>query len=249
MLNSEPYQLIKGECIEVMRDMPADTFDAVIADSPYSSGGQFRGDRSASPIQKYVQTGTTVYRNDFAGDNRDGRSFSYWSQLWLHQAYRITKPSGYILSFTDWRQLPTMTDAIQAAGWVWRGVIAWDKTAGARAAHTGYFRHQCEYIVWGTKGVSRPADHGGPFPGCYRFPVKQVDKFHLTGKPTPLMQELVKIVPPDGLILDPFSGSATTGVGALLQGRRFVGIEIDDHWYQVGRNRLEMTLNSLKGAA
>ena len=111
--------------------------------------------------------------------------------------------------FTDWRQLPATTDVLQIGELIWRGIIAWDKGGGARAPHKGYFRHQCEYIVWGTKGKCLKQKFTGPFPGCYKFPVKLSDKFHLTGKPTALMEELVQIVPVGKLILDPFAGSGT----------------------------------------
>ena len=60
----------------------------------------------------------------------------------------------------------TMTDVLQAAGFVWRGVVPLNKGRGARAPHKGYFRHQCEYVVWGTNGRCRKAEHAGPFEGC-----------------------------------------------------------------------------------
>lgn len=113
--------------------------------------------------------------------------------------------------FTDWRQLPAAVDAVQFGDITWRGIIAWDKGGGARAPHKGYFRHQCEYVIWGTAGQCEKAEHAGPFLGCYRFPVLQKDKFHLTGKPTALLEELVQIVPENSLILDPFGGSGTGG--------------------------------------
>lgn len=99
-----------------------------------------------------------------------------------------------------------MTDAFQAADLIWRGVIAWDKGNGSRAPHKGYFRHQCEYIVWGTRGPCHAARHAGPFPGCIFAPVLPNDKYHQTGKPTKLLRELVTVAPPDALILDPFAG-------------------------------------------
>ncbi len=113
---------------------------------------------------------------------------------------------------------------------------------GARGAHTGYFRSQCEFIVWGTHGVSRPAAHAGPFDGCYKFPTLQRDKHHLTGKPTPLMQELVRIVPPGQTVLDPFAGLGTTGVAAAIEGRRFIGIEMNPHYFQIAVDRIEQAL-------
>lgn len=89
--------------------------------------------------------------------------------MWLQEARRILRPGARVMVFTDWRQLPLTTDALQCAGFLWRGVIAWDKGGAARAPHTGYFRHQCEYIVWGSLGpLDRAAGQGGPFPGCVR---------------------------------------------------------------------------------
>lgn len=235
------YRLIQGDCLEVLRTLDAGSVDAVVTDPPYSSGGFTRSDRTADPAAKYVQTGTEIIRESFSGDNRDGRSWCYWMALWLSECHRIVKPSGYALVFCDWRQLPLASDALQAGGFVWRGIVSWDKGAAARAPHTGYFRHQCEYVVWGTKGVSVPAAHGGPWPGSVFYPVKQSDKHHMTGKPTALMRQLVQCVPPGGMVLDPFMGSGTTGVAALMEGRHFVGVEINAHHFGVAERRIRST--------
>ena len=154
---------------------------------------------------------------------------------------RATKPGGYCLLFTDWRQLPACTDAFQAGGWIWRGLIAWDKGLGSRAPNTNYFRHQCEYVVWGTNGGNETLEddgRGGPWPGCYQINVKQNDKHHMTGKPTPLMRELVQCCPPGGTVLDPFMGSGTTGVACKLEGRNFIGVEMNAEYVAIARGRL-----------
>ncbi|WP_338124922.1 site-specific DNA-methyltransferase [Megamonas hypermegale] len=67
----------------------------------------------------------------------------------------------------------------------------------------------------------------------------QKDKFHLTGKPTALMEELVKIVPEESIILDPFIGSGTTAVAARKQNRNFIGIEKSKTYYQIALERLK----------
>jgi len=141
--------------------------------------------------------------------------------------------------FSDWRQLPLATDALQAGGFIWRGVVVWDKTPAARSPHTGYFRHQCEYVVWGSKGPLPKAAHRGPLDGCFRFPVLQMDKFHMTGKPSALMQRFVEVVPPDGTILDPFMGSGTTGVVCIEAGRNFIGVEQEVVYFSIAWQRLE----------
>ena len=68
------------------------------------------------------------------------------------------------------------------------------------------------------------------------------DKHHVTGKPTAVMQRLVRICPRGGVVLDPFAGSATTGVAALPEGRCFAGVEIAGEYVAIGRDRLGATL-------
>ena len=196
------------------------------------------GERAQSPRTKYCQDNNARGRPSFTGDNRDARSYAFWLTLWLSEGRRIMKPGGYVMVFSDWRQLPTMTDAIQAAGFTWRGIIVWDKGRGARAPHKGYCRHQCEYIVWGTNGPCAKAKHGGPFEGCITEPVRKTDKHHMTGKPTRVMRELVKVVPPRSIVFDPFCGSSTTLVAAALEGRRAIGIECEPAYLEDSAHRL-----------
>lgn len=220
------WSVTRGESLDLLRAMPDASVDALITDPPYSSGGQFRGDRAQATGDKYVGGDVAVVRQDFAGDNRDQRSFGYWCALWLSECLRICRPGAPICVFTDWRQLPVTTDAVQAGGWIWRGIAPWDKTEASRP-RMGGFRSQAEFAVWGTKGAMDLAvsDLVGVLPGVFRIGVRQDDKFHQTGKPTELMRQIVAICPPAGIVLDPFAGSGTTLIAALLTGRRGIGIE------------------------
>ena len=238
--------LYQGDCLEILPTLEAGSVDAVVTDPPYSSGGQFRSDRTASTNSKYACSTSQGLYNDFSGDSRSQRAWGYWSALWLSACYAATKPSGYALTFTDWRQLPTASDALESGGYVWRGIVAWNKGRGSRAAHPGLFRHQCEYVVWGTRGVSSAEGHDGPWDGCVAIPVRQADKHHITGKPTDLLVQLVSPAPIGGLVLDPFMGSGTTGVACLRTGRKFIGIEIDEHYFNVARKRIEAEAAQLK---
>jgi len=241
--------VIQGESLrEIMETIPDAVVAAVITDPPYSSGGFTRGDRMSSTTNKYVLTGTQIERPDFAGDNRDQRGYLKWCTLWLDECLRITRPGGSLLMFTDWRQLPTTTDAVQAGGWVWRGIVPWDKGDGTRPRRGG-FRSQAEYVVWATAGAARTdVDEclpgwlhvldGVTEPGWLHAPVTQADKHHITGKPTELMRQLSHVCHRGELIFDPFAGSGTTGVGALLEGRRFLGIEKTATYAEVARRRL-----------
>lgn len=75
-------------------------------------------------------------------------------------------------------------------------------------------------------------------------PSGTAERVHTTQKPLPLMMELVELfTDPDEVILDPFAGSGTTGVAALRLGRRFVGIERDEKYAAVARERLAAEAN------
>jgi site-specific DNA-methyltransferase (adenine-specific) len=226
--------LYLGDALAVLREMPAASVDAVITDPPYSSGGQFRGDRATSTSTKYTRG--DVYRAaEFSGDNRDQRSFGYWCALWLGEALRVAKPGAVLAVATDWRQLPTMTDAIQAGGWVWRGIASWAKDNPR--PQLGRPAAACEFFVWGTAG-SR-AIEGEALPGWwFTKPLRGEQRLHQTEKPLEVVRDLVRVAPPQGVVLDPFAGSSTTGVAALLEGRTYIGVELSQHYAEVSRDRL-----------
>jgi site-specific DNA-methyltransferase (adenine-specific) len=77
--------------------------------------------------------------------------------------------------FTDWRQPPTTTDAVQAGGCVWRGIGVWDKTFGCRPAR-GRFAAQAEYFVWGSKGAMPYERAVECLPGVFTHTVKHSEK-------------------------------------------------------------------------
>jgi len=228
--------IVCGDCLEVMRGLPDGVFDALITDPPYSSGGQFRSDRSQSVAVKYVQTDSVqTCRTDFTGDNRDQRAFLVWCTMWLSEALRLTRPGGICAIFTDWRQLPTMTDAIQCGGWVWRNIVTWWKP-GIRMQR-GRFSSSAEYLVYGSRGVPTPGEDS-PQNVLQCAPVAGSEKEHIAQKPVKLLEDILGVVPAGGLVLDPFCGSGTTLEAARNRGLRYVGIEIDPINCQIARKRI-----------
>ncbi len=79
------------------------------------------------------------------GDLKDQRSFVMWASLWLGECWRLARAGASCLVFSDWRQLPALTDAIQAAGWAWKGIIVWHKP-NARPS-LGSFRHDVHVLA------------------------------------------------------------------------------------------------------
>lgn len=223
--------LYQGDCLAVIPGLVG-SFDAVVTDPPYSSGGQSKGNRGASTGAKYLNSAQAQWP-DFAGDSKDQRSYLHWSALWMALCYEKLNPGGLMIVFSDWRQLPVTSDALQSAGFIWRGVGVWDKAGSARP-YKGGFRAQTEFFAWGSKGALAGDAYSA---GLFRVQQKTGEKLHQVGKPLALMDSLVAAC--GQRILDPFMGSGTTGLAAINQGKQFVGIETSPHYFKVAVDRLQ----------
>ncbi len=200
-------KLLQGDCLELMKEIPDGSVDMVLTDPPYSSGGLFAGDRKARTSTKYTDTdfrGAARFQ-DFSGDNMDQRSFTEFMRMVLANARQKSKQKAICAVFIDWRNLPAMTDAIQGAGWVWRGICVWNK--GNSRNIPGRFRNDCEFVVWASNGAKSVDWSPGlkALPGIYDDkPVSTKKKHHQTEKPVLLLEKLIAICTNGGTVLDPF---------------------------------------------
>lgn len=231
------WTLHQGDALTILPTLTGPV-DAVIMDPPYNSGGRTNTARRAqSARDKYVNSTAQHLLPDFIGDNRDQRAYTYWLTLITAQCLRLARPGASLLTFTDYAQLPATADALQAGGWTWRGIIPWHKPI-SRPVKDG-FRREAEYVLWGTNG--EPQRHAPTvyLPGWLEgSQPRGKARVHITQKPLAVMRQLVRIAPEGGTVLDPFTGSGTTGVAALEEGRRFVGIEDSAQYAAAARERL-----------
>ncbi|MET9260440.1 site-specific DNA-methyltransferase [Amycolatopsis sp. NPDC004079] len=232
------HQLLQGDALSVLADVAAETVDAVITDPPYNSGGRTSGERTtASARGKYVSSDAQHQLADFAGDNKDQRSYTHWLALILGECLRTAREGAAALVYCDWRQLPATSDALQAAGWTWRGVVVHHKPI-ARPRRGG-FSQNTEYLLWGSNGPVLPDRNPVSLPGLVSgSQPRGQNRLHITQKPLDVMRQLVQICPPGGTVLDPFAGAGTTGVAALAEGRDFIGIELSPHYHAIASARL-----------
>ena len=240
---SDGVTLYQGDALGILATLPDAVMDAVLTDPPYSSGGVTMGARQADPAQKYQQSGTKRQYPPMLGDAKDQRSWTMWCTLWLGECWRIAREGAPLMVFTDWRQLPALSDAVQAAGWAWRGVIAWDKRSAR--PQIGKFRQQCEYVVFVTKGRFVPYTRTC-LPGVYSYPVISAQKVHLTSKPVALIENLLDVTAPQETVLDPFMGGGSVGEACIRTGRSYVGMELSREYYDISRDRLTAALTTKK---
>ncbi len=232
---TEPgIEIWHGDCREILPTLGP--VDAIITDPPYSSGGQFRGDRAQKPSTKYVNSDSfETCRQEFSGDNLDQRAFLSWAGMWLTQCHAIAKDGAVLLCFTDWRQLPVMTDAIQHGGWIWRNIVTWWKP-GIRMQR-GRFSASAEYVIYGSRGVPTAGEHS-PQNVLRHSPVTGSNKDHIAEKPLSLLVDMIGVTLPGAVILDPFAGIGTTGRAAKDMGRNAILIEREERSCEIAVKRL-----------
>lgn len=214
--------VVCGDCLEIMPLMPDGCVDAVITDPPWGANtacNAQRFTRKASPWWSQVDTSKIVAHPDIVGDDKEFDPAPFIS----------TKA---ILWGANWyaRRLPI------SGGW-----FIWDKRQGAEElAEKGWPLGEAELAWTNVRGSTRV------FRNLWSGLLRSEEKgqfFHPTQKPIRLMQWCIEQAKLDGhaTILDPFCGSGTTCVAAKKLGRRWIGIEIDEKYCRIARNRVRNT--------
>lgn len=233
-------KLYNADVFSILPTLESESFDAVITDPPYcSGGGSVKRNPTGNNNNRYINDGTKF--PDMDDGARDQMAHYQWTVDWMRQCYRLIKHGGWLMAFSDWRMLPVTCTAIQNAGYIWQGINIWHKPN--TRPNLGRFFRGDEFIILGTKG-SPP---GGMFQKELRKSYEQVwtgmlspkERNHVTSKPIALMEHLMQVVPPNGTILDPFMGGGSTLVAALRTGRHAVGIEKVEPIYRAAEERLK----------
>lgn len=229
------FEIIKGDCLEVMRGMADASVDAVVTDPPYSSGTRREAQKG---IRKSMNRGTDDEKW-FGSDSLTTNGFVWLMRSCAVEWNRVLKPCGHALVFIDWRMYPAMAGAIESADLRNSNLLVWDKTYFGMGS---CFRNQHELVAHFTKGVAVPQRRDVGNVLSFK-PIRHGD--HPTEKPIDLMRKLVSVVtPPGGIVLDPFAGSGSTGAACMMEGFRFVGIELNQEYCEIARKRIEAAKNN-----
>lgn len=223
-----------GDALAILPHLAGDV-DVVLADPPYSSGGRTSVDRTTKSTSTKYQQSDAAKLPEFAGDMRDQHAHGYWCALWLSACLALTRAGGVAFVWSDWRQLATTSDALQAGGWTWRGITVWNKTTSRPSR--GRFRLDAEFTAWGSKGDHPPQADVYPPSVLRAAPPKQRE--HIAQKPLEAYAHLLAIAPPNALVLDPFTGTGSALVAARDAGHRAIGIEIDERYCEIAARRAQ----------
>jgi site-specific DNA-methyltransferase (adenine-specific) len=206
-------RVLHGDCVRVMRRLPANSVDFILADPPYL-------------VSYRDRHGRTVANDD--------------NGLWLRPAYaemhRLLKPGGFCVSFYGWNHVDQFMDAWRNAGFRIGGHLVFCKDY---ASSSRFLRHHHEQAYLLVKGKA-PSPRR-PLPDVLPWDYTG-NALHPTQKPVRPLKALVEAFSqPGSVVLDPFCGSGSTLVAAKSLGRRALGIELNGAHCFAAAMRLQMT--------
>jgi len=209
-------KLYLGDCLEVMRDMPDNSVDAVVTDPPYGIG--------------YV---SNMRKKSFGVMQSDDIT----NAAWLIFMVRLLKDTGAIYCFSRWDVLGIWKSLFEFFGLSVKNCIVWDKGLFGMGDLEGAFAPTHEMILFASRG--RHILRGKRAADIIKINRVGSKRDHPTEKPVELMRELIlKSTNPGDTILDPFMGSGTTIIAAIQTGRNAIGIEIDETYYKIAEKRI-----------
>lgn len=213
-----------GDCREILPTLGARA-DALITDPPYrlTSGGNTRNE-----VWKGALFGQDDYEN-----GGDLIAQVPWHE-WLPLAFAACAPTADCYVMANDKNLEDALREVRTAGFGLHNVLVWRKENGT--PNRWYFK-DCEYTVYGWKGAARTINT--PSSRQHFYCPRDQKEGHPTQKPVELMRLYIENSTSfGGVVLDPFAGSGTTGVAAVKAGRQFVGIEIEQKWFDLACRRM-----------
>jgi site-specific DNA-methyltransferase (adenine-specific) len=250
--------LYHANCIEFM-DMliskyPEGRFDMIFADPPYflSNGGIT------------CHAGKMVKVDKGQWDKSNGPELNHeFNMAWLSRCQRLLKPNGTIWVSGTHHVIHSIGYAMQQLSMKILNDITWEKPNPPPNLSCRYFTHSTETIIWAAKNnkakhcfnydAMRKTNYGKQMKSVWTLPSpngneKDFGK-HPTQKPVALLERIILASTNEGdLVIDPFSGSSTTGVAAIRLKRRFVGIELESEFLNLSVKRLEQAINIKKSS-
>jgi DNA modification methylase len=208
--NQQLDTVVHGDCVEVLRRMPAGSANFVLTDPPY--------------LVRYC--------------SRDGRRIendadSSWLAPAFAEIFHVLRRDSFCVSFYGWSQADKFIAAWRRAGFRLAGHLTFPKSYASAQRFLGYY-HENAYLL--AKG--NPPEPTTRIPDVIEWKYSG-NRLHPTQKPLCVLTPLVESFSRRGdVVLDPFCGSGSTLLAAKLAGRRFLGIELDAQYCAIAAKRL-----------
>jgi len=248
---SDDFKLYHADSVEFLEGLPEETVDLIFADPPYNlSNDGFT-----------CHSGRRVSVNKGAWDESRGLEEDFSGHLaWIRACRRVLTPTGSIWISGTYHSIYACGYALQLAGYHLLNDICWYKPNAPPNLSGRYFTASHETLLWAAKSpLSRHTFNydlvkNGPWPGdSLKRPNRQMRSVwsipapkpgekrfgrHPTQKPLDLLVRIILASSKEGdLVLDPFTGSSTTGLACYRTGRRFIGVDREKKYLDLSVKR------------
>lgn len=240
-------QILTGDCVDLMRKMPEESIDLIVADPPYALGKDF---------------GNT-------SDMMSPDEFLAWTKTWTDEAIRLLKPTGSMYVFCTWQYSPEIFSALKKK-LIMINEIIWDRRVPSMGGSTRKFSSVHDNIGFFAKNqnyyfdidpvripydpVTKKARSRSIFVGKkwlevgYNpkdvWSISRLHRIHAerrehpTQKPLEIIDRMILSSSPlNGVVLDPFVGSGTTVESCVRNGRKFIGIDLNPNYVEIAWSR------------
>ena len=263
---NDRIELFLGNCLDVLSKLPDCSIDMIFADPPYnlSNGG----------ITCYAGRMVSVNKGEW--DKSKGFEKDHQFSLdWLNACRRVLKDNGTIWVSGTIHSIYSIGFALQQLNYKLLNEISWFKPNASPNLSCRYFTHSHESVLWAAK--SEKSKHKFNYERMKQIaggkqmrsvwmdidaedwpqdiwsittPPVEEKKFgkHPTQKPVALLERIILAsTDPHDTILDPFTGSSTTGVASLRHSRSFIGIDTNTEYLELSVKRLDEELAKIIG--
>ena len=241
--STDGFTLYYGDCLDLLPQIADNSVNTIFADPPYflSNGGISCQSGRMVCVDKgdWDKGGTPEHIQEF-------------NMHWLSLCRSKLKDNGTIWISGTYHNIFSVASCLTELGYKILNVITWQKTDPPPNLSCRYFNFSTEYIIWARKHTKKPhkfnydvmkqLNGDKQMTDVWRIPAvgrweKTCGK-HPTQKPLRLLYRIILASTDEGdVILDPFTGSSTTGIAANLLGRDFIGIDQELSFLELSKNR------------
>ena len=210
------------DALDWLRSLPDASVDAVVTDPPYVIGAVSAGNIGAK-----------------SGGWADMMNSALWFSAWYAEAWRVLKDDGCFWTFCNWRSLPVVMRSALDAKMPITSLLVWDKEWIGPGGPKG-LRPSYELVALSAKPGFAIPNRG--LPDIWRHKTGgHKPNGHPAEKPVGLVERILREsgLDPDALVIDPFTGSGTTGVASANLGLNFRGSEAESQWCDLANRRID----------
>jgi site-specific DNA-methyltransferase (adenine-specific)/modification methylase len=231
-MKTKNFSIIQGDCFKLIKKVKDNSVDLILTDPPYNLAKHSTGNIKFD------------WRKEINNDIAEWDKKDIEPEKIADEFVRILKPDGNLFVFCSYNLIGKWYDALDHK-FDSTNFMVWHKTNPTPKFFKNGFLNSCEIILccWNKKhkwnfGKQNEMHNFFESPIC-SGPERLKEPKHPTQKPVALLSHIIKIASNENdIVFDPFMGVASTGVAALKLNRRFVGIELDDQYFNASEKRL-----------